>query len=150
MTSRRGTETPVTRRAALAGAGGAAGLAFVAACSDTPGASSEGGGDAGDAGGAAGTELTPLSDVPVGGAVSVEDADGKAVLVTRPSEDEVVALSPVCTHQGCAVAPDGARLRCPCHGSTYDLAGKNIGGPAPSPLTPIAVEVVDGTVVTTG
>jgi len=146
----------MTRRTALAGAGGAAGLAFVAACSDTPEASSEGGGDAGGTegtggtGGTEGTELTTLSDVPVGGAVSVEDADGKAVLVTRPSEDEVVALSPVCTHQGCAVAPDGERLRCPCHGSTYDLAGKNVGGPAPSPLTPIAVEVVDGTVVTTG
>jgi len=155
VTSRRATAPPVSRRTALAGVGGAAGLAFAAACSDTTDSASDGGENAGedpgeDAGGGAGTELTALSDVPVGGAVAVEGADGKPLLVTRPSEDEVIALSAVCTHQGCAVAPDGERLRCPCHGSTYDLTGKNIDGPAPSPLTPVTVEVVDGTVVTSG
>lgn len=152
MTSRRAPRTPLSRRTALTGAGGVAGLALVAACSDTTDTTTDTTSDAGEGAGneAGGAELTALSDVPVGGAVAVEGEGGKALLVTRPSEGEVVALSAVCTHQGCAVAPDGERLRCPCHGSTYDLTGKNLGGPAPSPLTPVAVEVVDGTVVTRG
>lgn len=57
-----------------------------------------------------------------------------------------MAFSAVCTHQGCTVAADGAGLRCPCHGSTYDLTGANTAGPAPSPLPKVEVTVTDGQV----
>jgi Rieske Fe-S protein len=72
------------------------------------------------------------------------------VIVAQPTEGSVVAFSAVCTHKGCTVAPDGDLLRCPCHGSTYDLlTGDNTGGPAPRPLAEIAV-TVSGGVVTQG
>lgn len=40
------------------------------------------------------------------------------------------AVSPICTHRGCTVDVSGARLVCPCHGSTYDRAGQVLRGPA--------------------
>ena len=99
---------------------------------------------------AAGRELVRLADVPVGGAVVTEDAAGKPVVVGRPAGDEVVAFSAVCTHRGCTVAAEDRILRCPCHGSTFDPAtGENTGGPAPRPLTELAVRV-DGESVVEG
>lgn len=40
------------------------------------------------------------------------------------------AVSPICTHRGCTVDVSGARLVCPCHGSTYDREGRVLKGPA--------------------
>ncbi len=80
--------------------------------------------------------------------MSAKDSAGKPVIVAQPSKGEVVAFSAVCTHMGCTVAPQGKILKCPCHGSTYDLAtGENTGGPAPRPLTAIRVTVSGGEVV---
>lgn len=45
------------------------------------------------------------------------------------------AIGSTCSHQQCAVRPGGGFLRCPCHGSTFDLAGDVVRGPAPGPLT---------------
>jgi cytochrome b6-f complex iron-sulfur subunit len=46
------------------------------------------------------------------------------------------ALSQTCTHQGCKVNYDESsnNLVCPCHGGTYNIDGKVIAGPPPSPL----------------
>jgi len=89
-----------------------------------------------------------LADVPVGGAVAAKAADGSTVIVAQPKAGEAVAFRAKCTHMGCTVAPAGARLKCPCHGSVYDaLTGKNIAGPAPRPLPPISVTVTGGEVV---
>lgn len=93
-------------------------------------------------------DLVPLADVPVGEAVSV-DGPGGPLVVARLVEGDVVAFSAICTHQGCTVAPDGDRLRCPCHGSVFDAAtGGNLEGPATRPLPRIPVDVVDGQVRT--
>jgi Rieske Fe-S protein len=51
-----------------------------------------------------------------------------------------MALSPVCTHQGCVVDVQGAALVCPCHGSTYDRRGQVVRGPAERPLTSYPVK----------
>ena len=75
--------------------------------------------------------LAKVADIPVGGALSAKDADGKQILLTQPTAGTIVALSAICTHQGCTVAPDGDQLDCPCHGSVYDLTGGNVSGPAP-------------------
>lgn len=49
-------------------------------------------------------------------------------------EQQFVVVSPICTHLGCTVNIEGARLVCPCHGSTYDRTGRVLRGPAERPL----------------
>ncbi len=53
------------------------------------------------------------------------------------------ALSPICTHLGCTVEIAGAHLVCPCHGSTYDRAGRVLRGPAAMPLREFPVEATE-------
>lgn len=50
------------------------------------------------------------------------------------SRGRVRCMTAICTHLGCTVNAVETGYRCPCHGSTYDLNGKNTGGPAPHPL----------------
>lgn len=57
------------------------------------------------------------------------------------------ALSPICTHLGCTVEIEGARLVCPCHGSTYDREGRVLRGPAERRLTSFAVKLADDDVL---
>lgn len=157
------------RRLLGAGAGSMLGASLLVACGgsgsgssratsgqgSSPGAATDPGGGSGAdrspggrAGGAGGAVLARVADVPVGGAVSAQDAEGRPVLVCQPRAGTFVAFSAICTHMGCTVAPDGGTLRCPCHGSTYDVAtGDNTGGPAPSPLPEIDVTVRRGEVV---
>ena len=143
------------RKVLAAGAGAAVSVSALAACGgkDSAGArapASGGGTSASASGGGGGTSsaLAKVSDIPVGGAVSAETSDGKPLIVSRPSTGKIVAFSAICTHMGCTVAPAATMIQCPCHGSTYDLAtGANTGGPAPKPLTEVAVEVKAGEVV---
>lgn len=51
------------------------------------------------------------------------------------------ALSPICTHRGCTVDVHGARLVCPCHGSTYDRDGRVLKGPAQRALQRFPVTI---------
>lgn len=131
----------VVAAGALTGCGGSnGGKASGGASPSSPTASS--------AGGSGANGLVKLADVPVGGAVSAKAADGSTVIVAQPKAGEAVAFSSKCTHMGCTVAPAGAQLKCPCHGSVYDaLTGKNVSGPAPRPLPPIQVSVTGGEVV---
>lgn len=123
------------------------------ACGGSGGGRASGGASAtsptaSSAGGSGANGLVKLADVPVGGAVSAKAADGSTVIVAQPRAGEAVAFSAKCTHMGCTVAPAGAQLKCPCHGSVYDaLTGKNVSGPAPRPLPPISVSVTGGEVV---
>lgn len=57
------------------------------------------------------------------------------------------ALSTTCTHQRCRVRPSKTVMRCPCHGSTYDLEGKVLRGPAMRALQQFRVDR-DGDVLT--
>lgn len=144
--------TDLCRRTVLKGAAATCGTGLLAACSGgaqeavAPPATSTGG-PAAPGGGGLRASLVRLSEVPVGGAVASSAPDGTKVLVTRPSEDEAVAFSAVCPHQGCTVAPDGEQLACPCHGSQFALSGEVTRGPAERGLTPFAVRVVDGQVL---
>lgn len=121
-------------------------VALLAACGSSPAGGDGGGGGGGETTPAANGSLAQVADIPVGGAIAATTTDGTQILLTQPQEGTVVGLSSVCTHQGCTVAPDNAELRCPCHGSVYDLEGKNVSGPAPSPLAPFAVRVENGAV----
>ena len=56
------------------------------------------------------------------------------VFVLAHDDGTFAALSPICTHLGCTVEIEGARLVCPCHGSTYDRRGAVLQGPAQQAL----------------
>lgn len=89
----------------------------------------------------------PIDDVPIEvptpltvGVVSGEAYDTTAVprivYVVRRQDGTTLALTNTCTHMQCNVhwRPDLQQFLCPCHGGLYDITGRNIGGPPPSPL----------------
>ncbi|MER6664526.1 Rieske (2Fe-2S) protein [Amycolatopsis japonica] len=134
----------LTTGAAVAGA--AAGAVALTACGSD---SKPSGSTAAPPAAAPGETLTALSDIQVGQAKAAKTADGKDVIVTRTAEGTAAAFSAICTHQGCAVVPEGAELKCPCHNSIFDAAtGAVKKGPADQPLPSIAVKVTNGQVVT--
>ena len=59
------------------------------------------------------------------------------------------ALSAVCTHLGCVTRHDPEQdvIVCPCHGSTFDLAGRVTGGPARAPLRRLELRLRAGVLV---
>ncbi len=63
-------------------------------------------------------------------------ADGLArpIYVIAQEDGSYVALSSECTHLKCTVELEGARIVCPCHGSTFDRGGDVLVGPAERPL----------------
>jgi nitrite reductase/ring-hydroxylating ferredoxin subunit len=76
-------------------------------------------------------------------------ASGKEVLLARV-EGKFYALGNLCTHEGCRLSNgrirDG-RIRCPCHGSTFDPAtGKVLQGPAEKPVPVYHIKVENGQV----
>jgi len=66
------------------------------------------------------------------------------VIVIRLSESEFRAFSATCTHLDCIVEfqKDKKRIWCNCHSGQYDLAGRNVAGPPPRPLTAFQVDLV--------
>ncbi len=58
-----------------------------------------------------------------------------AVIIINTGEG-FVALSNICTHQGCVVSYDSEanKLPCPCRGSVFSTSGSVLEGPADSPL----------------
>jgi cytochrome b6-f complex iron-sulfur subunit len=73
-----------------------------------------------------------------------------AIIINRPGKG-YIALSRVCTHLGCLVEYDrgSRRLVCPCHAGTFDLEGRVLSGPPPSPLPTIPLSV-EGEEITIG
>jgi len=70
------------------------------------------------------------------------------------SAEGVVAYSGVCTHQGCPVnmwSKDRNAFVCSCHGSSFNPrnGAEVMAGPAPLPLAPLGLKVVDGAVAAT-
>ena len=66
------------------------------------------------------------------------------VIVLQTSTGQYKAFSARCTHLGCVVqyqTEGGPHFGCNCHGSEYDMNGKNIAGPAPRPLSPFRVSI---------
>ena len=82
-----------------------------------------------------------------GGLLKVLFSQRRALFVRRTTPDSVDALSAVCTHQGCIVAPSTRGFKCPCHGSAFDDLGKRTGGPARAPLRRYRAELEEQAVV---
>jgi len=165
-------QTPLTRRAVVAGGCGLAAVATLTACagygaggpvtasapneaagtaggaaSGTAGASA-GGSAAGTAGaaGAGANAVAAVADVPVGGGIVLAARD---LVVTQPVAGTFKGFSATCTHQGCKVAEvKGGTINCPCHGSRFAVAdGTPAAGPATKPLPEKAVTVQGSSVV---
>lgn len=74
----------------------------------------------------------------------------KPGIVVRTPGGELRAFSAVCTHLDCTVQyrDDVSHIWCACHNGHFDLSGRNIAGPPPSPLVQFDVfEREDGIVV---
>jgi Rieske Fe-S protein len=84
----------------------------------------------------------------VGGSAKVKLA-GKEVLLIRTAASEVRGLCPKCTHQSCDVRynPKTSKLDCTCHGSSFDLNGKVLKGPAAKDLKTYATSLKDGRII---
>ncbi|HEY5224810.1 MAG TPA: Rieske (2Fe-2S) protein [Microbacteriaceae bacterium] len=142
----------LTRRALIAAAGTATGSVLLTACSSggtgSSGAGGSGAGGSGAGGSGSGTNgVFELSSIPVGGGRS-GTFHGSPIVLEQPKAGTVVAFSAICPHQGCVVAPAGARFDCPCHGSVFDGAtGAVEHGPAPKGLTALTA-TVNGSSVT--
>ncbi|TMW73582.1 ubiquinol-cytochrome c reductase iron-sulfur subunit [Alteribacter natronophilus] len=97
--------------------------------------------------------LDELTEEPQRFDFVVEQEDGwYSSEVTRVAwiylaNNEVVALSPVCTHLGCTVNWEGSEsypenFFCPCHGGRFERDGTNIQGTPPTrPLDVYEVQV---------
>jgi Rieske Fe-S protein len=155
-----GSDSRLGRRSVLKGACavcvGAVGVGVLAACGgNTPVDDSDGAGDGGGAAGnsgggsaAGGSKTYHAADIPVGGG-KVFGADN--TVITQPKAGEFKAFSATCTHQGFLVGNvQGGTINCFHHGSKYDqTTGKNVAGPAPSPLPSKTISASGGTLTVT-
>ena len=84
----------------------------------------------------------PASETPIGEAKFIRFLNKPAVII-RPNEQEIYALSAICTHLGCVVKWNDAakELICPCHGGRFDVKGTVLGGPPPKPLVSFTARV---------
>lgn len=70
-----------------------------------------------------------------------------------PGKEEWLVMIGVCTHLGCVPLGEAGAFNgwfCPCHGSTYDTAGRIRSGPAPENLHIPVVSFVSDTVIQLG
>ncbi len=89
--------------------------------------------------------ITDFSDITPR-PLTLKFSDKPATVFVLKVGSQFVVLSDICTHMGCEVSwsQTANRFLCPCHGSEYDLMGKNVAGPAPRPLDKLKTEVVNG------
>lgn len=79
-------------------------------------------------------QLSP-DDIPVNSGQIFKFGNKPGIIVRTPS-GELRAFSAVCTHLECTVQyrEDVSHIWCACHNGHFDLMGRNIVGPPPSPL----------------
>ena len=88
--------------------------------------------------------ITTTNDLAVGQSLEFTSSTGISAILFRSSENNVYALSRICTHEGCSVDFDinQNRLICPCHGANYEASdGSVISGPTTKSLAKIKVEI---------
>jgi len=83
------------------------------------------------------------NDIPPEGARVVQLPAGPVML--EKADNEVRALSAVCTHLGCTVQwhQEEKKFICPCHQGIYDSNGNVLSGPPLRPLEKLQVKVRD-------
>ena len=68
--------------------------------------------------------------------------------LARLADGGFLALSRTCTHLGCSVPWDKEKSKfiCPCHGSTFDIAGEVLTPPATRALDSYPVRIENGVI----
>jgi Rieske Fe-S protein len=85
---------------------------------------------------------SPLASV--GSAALVRSSVGD-FLVAHTGQGTYSAMTATCTHQTCTITGfQNQNFVCPCHGSTFDLNGHVLVGPAPTPLPQYATQFSNG------
>ena len=86
---------------------------------------------------------TSLEDLPVNATKDMTDLKGNKFTLVRTGENDVKALSTVCTHLGCSVywEADKERFYCPCHQGVFDSDGNVVSGPPPEKLASYETEI---------
>ena len=89
-------------------------------------------------------KLDSFAEIPLDSAKIVRFGKQPAIVV-HTQGGQYKAFMARCTHLGCVVkyegAPEVPSFHCNCHGSVFDINGRNIGGPAPRPLVPLKVSM---------
>jgi glycine/D-amino acid oxidase-like deaminating enzyme/nitrite reductase/ring-hydroxylating ferredoxin subunit len=88
-----------------------------------------------------GAKSESIADLPPGEGRTM-NLDGRRVAVYRDEQNDLHAVSAVCTHMGCLVKFNDVERTwdCACHGSRYNLQGDVIDGPATRKLEKVRVE----------
>lgn len=73
------------------------------------------------------------------------------IIIIRTGDSSYIALSKICTHEGCTVSYNSAnnQLPCPCHGSVFSATGQVVSGPAQSNLRTYNVTIESDSLVLT-
>ena len=73
------------------------------------------------------------------------------IIIIRASESQYIALSKICTHEGCTVkyGANNNEIFCDCHGSTFTTSGTVTNGPAPTNLKKYNVKVEGNSLIIT-
>ena len=92
-------------------------------------------------------DLGPVNSFKLG---AVVDKSAQAGAIVTRSQQGLIALVPICTHQGCNTHYSSATAEfiCPCHGARFALNGGAVtAGPARTPLSRYALSVKNGRVL---
>ena len=73
------------------------------------------------------------------------------IIIIRATETQYIALSKICTHEGCTVKYGATNndIFCECHGSKFTTAGVVTNGPAPTNLKKYNVKVEGNSLIIT-
>lgn len=91
-----------------------------------------------------GLHVGSVQDLPEKAALQ-SDFYGLPLLIFRV-DDEVAAVSGMCTHEGCFLGWNAERkvVQCPCHGGEFDPTGQVLTGPPPAALLRFPVRIAEG------
>jgi cytochrome b6-f complex iron-sulfur subunit len=90
---------------------------------------------------------SPIAGV---GSAALVQYSGGSILIAHTGSATFVAVSAVCTHQGCLITGySGGTYTCPCHGSQFNTSGQVTRGPASAPLRTYATSVANDQVIIT-
>ena len=89
-------------------------------------------------------DLGPATNFKLG---SVTDRTSTTGAFISHTASGLIALSPVCTHEGCTPRLSGTTFACPCHGAHFGADGGVLRGPARTPLSVYPLQIKNGRVL---